>query len=78
MVLLLTACQKEPPTEFYSKKDYTYVSSLKSDVRVTLKYSKQGVLSKKNKIILPNIYKSINVIDNKIIYTKEDNTMGIT
>lgn len=78
LILLLTACQKEPSTEFYSKKDYTYVSSLKSDVRVTLKDSKQGVISKKNKIILPNIYKSINVIDNKIIYTKEDNTMGIT
>ncbi len=78
LILLLTACQKEPSTEFYSKKDYTYVSSLKSGVRITLKDSKQGVIDKNNKVVLPNIYKNINVIKDKIIYTKQDNTMGIT
>lgn len=77
LTLLLTACQKELMTEFYSKQDYTYVSTLKSEVRTTLKDTKQGVIDKKNKIILPNAYKSVSIIGDKILYSK-DNKMGIT
>lgn len=75
-LLALVSCKKEPTTEFPLKGNYSYVSTLKSGVRVTSKDLKQGIIDKNNNVILPNEYKSLNVLKDKIVYTK-DNMMGI-